>query len=461
MTKPVHGSPLLTLAAVCSVQFMAPFMLTAVGVALPTLGRDLNASAVQLGLVEQLYALSLAMTMLAFGRLGDLKGQGRVFLAGLVVFTTMTASLGLTRSMEMIMIQRFFQGLGGAMVLSGSLALVAAAYPPEVRGRMIGLVSASTYAGLSCGPVIGGFMTTHFGWRSVFLLSAPLGLAAVLLCLAGVPLSGADREEPMDWRGALLFGLAVGLVMLGAAHAREVPAGPLMIVSGLVVFGFFAALERRLEHPLLDLRMFAGNRYLSLSCLAALGNYAATFGITFLMSLYLQFAKGLSARQAGFVLLAQPVMQVLFAPLSGRLADRFEPAKLATLGMLLSACGLLLAAATTGPDTALWVLVPELMLIGAGFGLFIAPNTTAIMGSVDRGRLGLASGLIGVMRTLGMAANLTCVAFIFSLFLGDAAVTPQTLPAFLDALRAGLVLSAVLACLGVGVSLGRGRRKPA
>ncbi|HBE95363.1 MAG TPA: MFS transporter, partial [Desulfovibrio sp.] len=205
MTKPVQGSPLLTLTAVCAVQFMAPFMLTAVGVALPTLGRDLNASAVQLGLVEQLYALSLAMTMLTFGRLGDLRGQGRVFLAGLVVFTAMTISLGLTRSVEMIMIQRFFQGLGGAMVLSGSLALVAAAYPPQVRGRMIGVVSASTYAGLSCGPVIGGFVTTHFGWRSVFLMSAPLGLAAVLLCLAGVPLSGSDREEPMDWRGALLF----------------------------------------------------------------------------------------------------------------------------------------------------------------------------------------------------------------------------------------------------------------
>ena len=459
MPKSPNGSPVLTLAAVCMVQFMAPFMLTAVGVALPTLGRDLNASAVQLGLVEQLYALSLAMTMLTFGRLGDLKGQGRVFLAGLVIFTAMTASLGLTRSVEMIMIQRFFQGLGGAMVLSGSLALVAAAYPPQVRGRMIGLVSASTYAGLSLGPVIGGFVTAHWGWRSVFLMSAPLGLMAVVLCLLGVPLANADREEPMDWKGALFFGLAVGLIMLGAAHAREFPSGPIMMVSGLVVFGFFAALERRHAHPLLDLSLFAGNRYLSLSCLAAFGNYAATFGITFLMSLYLQYAQGLSARQAGFALLAQPLMQVIFSPLSGRLADRMEPAKLASVGMLLSALGLLLAAATTGADTPLWVLLPELALIGAGFGLFVAPNSAAIMASVDRTRFGLASGLIGVMRTLGMAANLTCVAFLFSIFLGDSAVTPETLPAFLTALRAGLVVSAALACLGLGVSLGRGRKK--
>ncbi len=459
MPKPANGSPVLTLAAVCVVQFMVPFMLTAVGVALPSLGRDLHASAVQLGLVEQLYALSLAMAMLAFGRLGDLKGQGRVFLAGLVVFTAMTASLGLTKSVEMIMIQRFFQGLGGAMLLSGSLALVVAAYPPQVRGRMIGVVSASTYAGLSCGPVLGGFVTTHYGWRSVFLMSAPLGLLALALCLLGVSLAAAGREEPMDWRGALLFGLAVGLVMLGAAHAREVPAGPIMIVSGLAVFGFFAAVERRHAHPLLDLSLLTGNRYLSLSCLAAFGNYAATFGITFLMSLYFQYAKGLSPRQAGFALLAQPVMQVIFAPLAGRLADRFEPARIATLGILVSALGLLLAAASTTGDTPLWLLVPELALIGAGFGLFVSPNSAAIMASVDRSRYGLASGLIGVMRTLGMAANLTCVAFLFSIFLGDAAVTAETLPAFLDAMRTGLIVSAVLACLGVAVSLGRGRKK--
>jgi len=264
----------------------------------------------------------------------------------------------------------------------------------------------------------------------------------------------------MDWRGAVLFGLAVGLVMLGAAHAREVPAGPIMMVLGLVLFGFFAAMERRHAHPLLDLSLLTGNRYLSLSCLAAWGNYAAVFGITFLMSLYLQYAKGLSPRQAGFVLLAQPLVQIVCAPLSGRLADRFEPARIATLGILISAVGLLLAAATTGPDTPLWLLVPELCLIGAGFGLFVTPNSTAIMASVDRSRYGLASGLIGVMRTLGMAANLTCVAFLFSIFLGDAAVTPETLPAFLDAMRTGLIVSAVLACLGVAVSLGRGRKKP-
>lgn len=152
----------MVLVSVCIAQFMAPLMLTAVGVAPPSLGRDMGASGVQLGLVEQLYVLSVAMVMLTFGRLGDIVGQRRVFLAGLIVFTALTFSLGFVPGIGMIMIQRFFQGLGAAMMLSGSLALVAVAYPPEIRGRKIGMVSAFTYAGLSSGPVIGGYMTGLF-----------------------------------------------------------------------------------------------------------------------------------------------------------------------------------------------------------------------------------------------------------------------------------------------------------
>ena len=329
------GSPAMVLITVCIVQFMAPFMLTAVGVALPSLGRDVGASAVQLGLVEQLYILSVAMTMLTFGRLGDIVGQRKVFLPGLIVFTVLTLSLGFTRSVEMIMIQRFFQGIGASMMLAGSLALVAAAYPAEVRGMKIGIVSACTYTGLSAGPVLGGYVTTHFGWRSVFLMSAPLGLSAITMCIAGM--GGVKRnasDEPMDWSGAL-----------------------------------------------------------------------------------------------------------------------------ATFGMLTTFIGLLLTAMTVGVRTPLWLLGVELIFIGAGFGIFITPNSAAIMGSVEPRRFGVASGMVGAMRTLGMAVSMTTVALIFSLIMGDAAIKPSTLPKFLDCMRLGLTAFAVFSCLGIGLSVGRGKRR--
>lgn len=453
-------SPVMVLITVCIVQFMAPFMLTAVGVALPSLGRDVGASAVQLGLVEQLYILSVAMTMLTFGRLGDLVGQRRVFLPGLIVFTVVTLSLGFTRSVEMIMIQRFSQGIGASMMLAGSLALVAAAYPAEVRGVKIGIVSACTYTGLSAGPVLGGYVTSHFGWRSVFLMSAPLGLSAIAMCLAGM--GGFRRsasEERMDWGGALVYGASVGLFMLGAAHARQLPSGPVMIGLGMVGMALFLLLERRLKSPLLDVSLLTGNRFFSMSCLAAMGNYAATFGVTFLMSLFLQYGKGLSSREAGLVLLCQPLMMVITSPVAGKLTDRFEPSRLATVGMVTTFTGLLLAAATVSEQAPLWLLGAELILIGAGFGIFITPNSTAIMGSVEPRRFGVASGMVGAMRTLGMAVSMTTVALILSLLMRDAAIEPDTLPAFLDSMRLGLGVFALYSCLGIGLSVGRGRRQ--
>ena len=453
------GSPAMILTTVCIAQFMAPFMLTSVGVALPSLGRDLGASAVQLGLVEQLYVLSLAMTMLTFGRLGDIAGQRRIFMAGLFVFTLMTFLLGFAGRIQTVMALRFVQGLGASMFLAGSMALVAAAYPAERRARKIGLVSAFTYAGLSVGPVIGGYVTLHFGWRHVFLLSVPIGIAAIGMCIFGMREMAKNAQgESMDWKGSLAYAASVGLIMTGAAHAKALLWAPPMIALGAVGIIAFIRLEIRLPSPLLDVTLLTRNRFFTLSCLAAMGNYAATFGIIFLMSLFLQYAKGLTPRQAGFVLLTQPLLQIGAALLSGRLAEKFDITKVATSGMLASSSGLLLAALTLGPGVPLAVVVLELMLIGAGFGIFITPNSTAIMGSVERRQYGVASGMIGAMRTLGMAVSLTTISLIFSLIMGRAEITPQTLPAFLLSMRTGLVVYAIFSCLGVILSFSRGQQ---
>jgi EmrB/QacA subfamily drug resistance transporter len=453
-------SATMVLLTVCIAQFMAPFMLTSIGVALPSLGRDLGASAVEIGLVEQCYLLSLAMCMLTFGRLGDIVGQRIIFLLGLATFTLFTFLLGFSSSIFAVITLRFFQGLGAAMMLSGSMALVAAAFPPSQRARKIGLVSTCTYTGLSLGPVIGGFVTLHFGWRHVFLMPVPIGLAAILVCLFGMGEMGRNASgERMDWPGSLVYALGIGCIMTGAAHAHQVAFGVPLLLIGTVALVLFLIMESRCSSPLLDVTLLRDNRFFTFSSLAALGNYAATFGIVFFMSLFLQYAKGLSARQAGMVLLLQPLMQVVTSPLAGRLADRIEIAKLATAGMLISGAGLLLAALTLDVHMPLWLIAAELMLIGAGFGIFITPNTTAIMDSVDRRRYGVASGMIGAMRTLGMATSLTIITLVFSLFMGDQAITDANLPRFLLSMKTALVVFSLFSCLGVILSLSRGRRR--
>jgi EmrB/QacA subfamily drug resistance transporter len=459
MGEPKATSPGAVLMAVCVAQFMTPLMLTAVGVALPSIGREFSASAQQLGLVEQLYVLSLAISMLTFGRLGDLVGRVKIFFIGLLLFTVFTASLGFVESMEMFLIQRFFQGMGGSMLLSGSMALVASVFPVEIRGRKVGIVSAFTYSGLSLGPVLGGFITSHIGWRYIFWLVVPFGLAACFLCIFRLrdDLRPA-RRETMDWQGSLIFALGVAPIMLGASHLGQWKTGPLLILAGLALFFLFILWETRTVNPLLDLSTFARNRFLTLSCLTAMGSYAATFGLTFFMSLYLQYALGLSPRNAGFILLIQPLTQMLVSPLTGRITDRSTPVRVANFGIIAICIGLISIAVTVGVGASLWLIVVELVLIGSGFGIFITPNTVAILGSVTAQQYGMASGMIGTMRTMGMVISMTTITLILSLFMGGEPVTQETVPVFVTSMQVGLLAFAAFSCSGVIMSMARGRR---
>ncbi|MGA2404233.1 MAG: MFS transporter [Syntrophobacteraceae bacterium] len=452
-------SPGAVLLTVCVAQFMVPLMLTAVAVALPSIGREFNASAQQLGLVEQLYILSPAISMLTFGRLGDLAGRVKIYFIGLALFTVLTASLGFVESIDMLLIQRFLQGMGASMLLSGSMALVASVFPVEIRGRKVGIVSAFTYSGLSSGPVLGGFITSHLGWRFVFWLVVPFGVAACLICISSLRDDlRLTRRETMDWQGSLIFALGVALIMLGASHLGQWKTGPLMIFAGFALVFLFVLRETRTPDPLLDVSIFARNGFFTLSCLAAMGSYAATFGLTFFMSLYLQYAMGLSPRSAGFMLLIQPLAQMLVSPLVGRITDSHTPVGVANFGITAVCVGLILIAVTVGTAAPLALVAVELALVGTGFGVFITPNTVAILGSVAPQQYGMASGMIGTVRTLGMVISMTTITLIFSLLMGGQPVTNQSVPGFVSSMQAGLIAFAAFSCSGVIVSMARRRR---
>jgi len=448
---------------VCAAQFMVPLMLTAVGVALPSIGRELGASARQLAFVEQLYILSPAISMLTFGRLGDLIGRVRVFLIGFVLFTVLTASLGFVQNIWLFLVQRFLQGMGASMLLAGSMALVASAFPPEQRGRKIGIVSAFTYSGLSLGPVLGGFITSRLGWRFVFWAAVPFGLAASFLCFYRMrgELRAAHGEK-MDWRGSLIYAFGVALVMLGASHLGAGSSGLAMMLAGLAFVFFFGVWETHVPNPLLEISIFAGNKFFTLSCFAAMVSYAATFGLTFFMSLYLQYVMDLSARRAGFILLIQSVSQMLVSPLAGRIADRISPVKVANLGIGAVCTGLLLIALAIRTGASLHLIAANLALIGAGFGIFITPNTVAIMGSVRPRQYGMASGMIGTVRTLGMVTSMTTISLVFSLLMGTQPVTKATIAAFISSMQVVLISFAVFSALGATLSLLRAppRKRP-
>jgi MFS family permease len=235
--------------------------------------------------------------------------------------------------------------------------------------------------------------------------------------------------------------------------------GVVLTAAGLLALAGFVSHELRVPAPLLDLRLFRHNRIFAFSNLAALFNYSATSAVAFLLSLYLQYIKGLPPQKAGFVLVAQPVVMALASPFAGRLSDRTEPRLIASLGMALTAAGLLLFT-LLGPATGFPFIVGSLVLLGLGFGLFSSPNTNAIMGSVERKHLGVASAAVGTMRLTGQMMSAGTAMMIFALFMGRVPITPAVYPQFLRSARFAFAFFSALCVAGIFASLARGDRAP-
>lgn len=447
------------LFSICMAHFLNPFMLSAVGVALPVMGREFSASALQLGLVETAFMLSMAIFLLAMGRLGDIHGRRKVFQFGLLFFAFAGGLISQATSIEMVIALRFFQGLGGAMVNATTMAILVSAFGPHERGKALGIAVASVYAGISCGPFIGGFLVELLGWRSLFYFMVPLGLLTWLVTRIKIKEEWAgSKGEPFDWTGALVYAPSILLLVYGVTHLKESGWMWLLLILANLGLLVFLLLERRAAYPMLDVRLLFENRVFALSNLAALFNYAATFGVTFFLSLYLQFVKGMGPQQAGTILIVQPVVQTLLSPFCGRLSDRIPASYLATLGMGCCAVGLVVAA-NLSVNSSLPHVVLLLVFLGLGFALFSSPNVSMIMGSVEPRYLGVASGLSASMRSLGMLTSMTVITLIFSYLMNGQPVTPETQTAFLTSMRTALLIFCGLCVVGIGCSLGRVKQK--
>lgn len=445
----------ITLFVVSAVQFLTPFMLSAVGVALPSIAREFSASAVQLGLVETVYILAFSLFLLPAGRLGDIYGRKKVFIIGIVVFTLGTLLVSQAFTIESFIVFRFFQGSGGALITGTSVAILSSVFPPAKRGRAMGIIVGCVYLGLSAGPVLSGFMITHLGWRFIFYFGVLVELMALVLTLLKLKGEWAEaRGERFDYGGTLLYCTALFCLIYGALHQKQGGMYLLLMAAGGVGLVGFMIFEYKCNSPILDVSLLIHNRVFAFSNLATLINYAASFGISFFFSLYLQVVRGYSPQAAGSILIIQPVLQAILSPIIGRLSDRVSPPGLATLGMCLCALGLGVASQVV-PTTPIPVIMGMLGLMGVGFGIFASPNMTTVMGSVAPRYYGIASSLVATMRTLGMLCCMTIITLIFNHFMGDRPVSPETRQAFLTSMHVSLVIFSGLCVVGILFSMGR------
>jgi EmrB/QacA subfamily drug resistance transporter len=383
-------------------------------------------------------------------------GRKKVFTYGIVAYTISSLLSATSSSAVMLIAFRVLQGIGGSMVFATGVAILTSVFPAQERGKALGIYVAAVYVGLSLGPFLGGLLTEHFGWRSIFIANLPLGLVIIAGIIWKLKGEWADAiGERFDLRGSLVYGFAIMALIYGFSALPDA-LGAGMLVGGVVGILAFIWWETRVAHPLLDMSLFKANRVFAFSSLAALINYSATFAVAFLLSLYLQYTKGFSPQAAGTVLVATPAIQAVLSPIAGRLSDKVAPRLLASGGMALATAGLILLT-LVGQGTAIWFIVSSLIILGLGFAFFSSPNTNAIMGAVDRKNYGVASATVATMRQVGMMMSMGITMLVFAVRIGRVEITPEHYSDFLESMTIAFLIFSVLCFGGIFASLARGK----
>jgi EmrB/QacA subfamily drug resistance transporter len=444
----------LIIAAMSS--FLTPFTSSSVNIALPSIGTQLSLDAVELSWVATAYLLAAATFLVPFGRIADIRGRKRIFQFGIIIDVVASVLCAMSHSGAWLIVFRALQGVGGAMIFGTGVAILTSVFPPNERGRALGINVAATYTGLSVGPLAGGLFTQYLGWQGIFFFNAFLGLVITVAALWKLKGEWAEAKgEKFDLPGAVIYSVALVTTMYAFSTLPDL-WGFCLIIAGVLGLVVFVRWEMRQEQPVLNIGFFKNNTVFAFSNLAALINYSATFAVGFFLSLYLQYVKGFTPEHAGLILIAQPIIMAIFSPVAGSLSDRIEPRIVASIGMALTTAGLLMLVFVSG-NVSLSFILTSLAILGLGFAFFSSPNTNAVMGSVDRKFYGVASGMLGTMRLTGQTFSMGMALLLFALYMGRVQITPEYYPLFLKSMRTAFIVMAALCFGGIFASIARGK----
>jgi EmrB/QacA subfamily drug resistance transporter len=453
-SSPINKNILLTVTLISN--FFNPFMGSAVNIALKAISDELNMNGITSSWVAMSYLLSSAILMVPLGKMADIMGRMRIFLYGNFVFVMGTIICAASLEDSVLIAGRLVQGIGSAMTFSTSMALIISAFPLNIRGKIIGYNVFAVYIGLSAAPVLGGLLTQFLGWRSLFTINAIAGLFIIFAITKWLKVDWENsKKEKFDYVGSVLYALSICSFMYGISKLPENYA-IILTAIGFIGFIIFIKFEFKLSFPVLDIKLFRDNRVFAFSNLAALFNYAATFGVTFILSFYLQYAKGLGPRDAGFYLITQPLCMAITAIISGRLSDKYNPGKLASIGMALVVVGIIILTFNDSNTQTLFI-IPPLIIIGLGIGLFSSPNTNAIMSSVEKKQLGIASAITSTMRLTGQLVSMAIASLSIHIFIGNEKISDKNILAFIKSMHLIFIIFAILCFIGIFASLARNK----
>jgi len=429
---------------------------TIANVALPHMQGSLSASHEEIGWVLTSYIVSVAITMPLSGWLAGRLGIKYVYLYSIIGFTIASALCGAATNLPELVIFRALQGIGGAALVPLAQATLLSINPPERHGQAMAVFGSGTILGPIAGPALGGWLTDTFGWRSIFYVNVPIGIIALVLgSRVQVAIRTGERRDRFDLAGAVVYVLGLILLLLGLnqGHVWGWTSGTVLgcLLAGLALLGAWVAIELRVPSPMLDLRLFA-KRTFSAPVVSALLNYGASITTSFLLPFALIQGRDLSPAQAGLILTCQPIVMAATASMSGSLSDKIGSRAPATIGMGVLAVGLFLLSQVT-LDTPIALIVGMLLLTGLGIGLFTSPNNSAVLGAVPAQQRGVANGILGTARTLGMLLGIALAGAVYATTLG--LLGDESQAGILQAADTGFMVAIIIAAIGVITSATR------
>ncbi|MEM2659903.1 MAG: MFS transporter [Nitrososphaeria archaeon] len=436
--------------------FLVSYTISAINVALPTIGKEFNLSPIEIGWIQNTYLLASVVLLIPFGRLADIRGRKKVFLIGLALFTIFSFLTYFTPTKELFYILRFIQGTGASMIVSTSVAIITSVFSKNGLGKALGINTAVLYVGLSVGPYIGGFLTQNFGWKSIFISSVIVGASALSLTMSKIKVEWKEEYSSFDYIGTIFYVISLAAIVYGTTYvelASNVILNSYIILSiGILSLIIFILWQLKNPEPLIDIRIFRCNRPFTYSNLAALINYSATYMLSFLLSIYLQVVREFTPETAGLILISQPLVQSILSPVAGTLSDKIQPRIIASIGMGMNTIGIFLLTSLDN-NTNLTFILADLIFMGAGFALFSSPNTNALMSAVSKENFGVANAVLSTMRQVGMIMSTIISTTTLTYFINGIELSNAPKHLIITGINYSFAISSVLCAIGVLFSI--------
>ncbi|NMA75084.1 MAG: MFS transporter [Bacteroidales bacterium] len=435
---------------ICLAAGLVPFMGSSLNLALPYINKELGLTAVTSSWLQTTYLLSTAIFQIPAARVADILGRRKIFLTGILLFCLSSLFSIFSTSGEILIFHRFMMGVGSAMTFSTSVAILVANTPETKRGKALGINTAAVYFSLASAPILGGALTQYLGWKSIFIASAIISFITLTGGIFYIKDEWKIKEKTsFDYWGSFLYAIGLFALIYGFSTLPST-SGCILTLFGALLLFFFGYYEKKQTDPVFNITLFLNNRVFRMSLLSALINYSSTYAISFMLSIYLQYVRGLSPQNAGLILVAQPIIMTFVTIKAGSLSDK-SPTLLATLGMFIVSLGLL-SLSFLSETISLTYIISALVFLGFGFGLFSSPNTNIIMGSVTQKDYSGASASMGTMRLTGQAFSMGLAMMAFSFTIGNNAFESVDKSDLILATRITFIVSAILCLIGVYTS---------